>query len=158
MRILLAVDMSECSDAAVRALSAQFAAGDHEVKVLYDVAWEEHLPASYLFAQGSAGAAAVVAFREELLRDANAYVDRVASALRAQGFSVTTEVVAEGDPRTVILDSAANWPADLIVVGSHGRSGLDRFLLGSVSERVVRHAPCSVEVVRTPAAASTRSA
>src|SRR5579883_1346341 len=47
-----------------------------------------------------------------------------------------------------ILDEAAQWGADLIFVGSHGRHGLDRFLLGSVSEAVATHAKCSVEVVR----------
>jgi nucleotide-binding universal stress UspA family protein len=50
----------------------------------------------------------------------------------------------------VILDTAAKWHADLIVIGSHGRKGLDRFLLGSVSEAVARHAPCSVQIVRVP--------
>jgi nucleotide-binding universal stress UspA family protein len=51
-----------------------------------------------------------------------------------------------------IIDHAAEWHADLIVAGSHGWEGLNRFLLGSVSESVVRHAPCSVEVVRTRSA------
>jgi nucleotide-binding universal stress UspA family protein len=50
-----------------------------------------------------------------------------------------------------IVDRAAEWHADLIVLGSHGRHGLDRFLIGSVSEYVARHAPCSVEIVRMPA-------
>ena len=54
-------------------------------------------------------------------------------------------VVEEGDPKTRIIDHAAHWQADVIVLGSHGRKGLDRFLLGSVSEAVARHAPCSVE-------------
>lgn len=53
-----------------------------------------------------------------------------------------------GDPRAIILDEAKAWGADLIVVGSHGRHGLDRVLLGSVSESVALHAHCSVEVVR----------
>lgn len=46
------------------------------------------------------------------------------------------------------------WNADLIMLGSHGKRGLDRFLLGSVSEAVSRHAPCSVEIVRPMAKAS----
>jgi len=53
-----------------------------------------------------------------------------------------------GIPKVVIIDDAKKWGADLIVVGSHGRTGLDRFLLGSVSEAVARHAACSVEIVR----------
>lgn len=72
----------------------------------------------------------------------------------------TKSEVAPGDPKprpndingpkNVILDEAANWHADLIVVGSHGRRGLDRFLLGSVSETVAIYAHCSVEVLRSP--------
>jgi len=54
-----------------------------------------------------------------------------------------------GDPRTVLLDEAKSWGADLIVVGSHGLHDLDRVLLGSVSEAVAMHAHCSVEVVRS---------
>lgn len=54
-----------------------------------------------------------------------------------------------GDPRTVLLDEAKSWGADLVVVGSHGLHGLDRVLLGSVSEAVAMHAHCSVEVVRS---------
>jgi len=53
-----------------------------------------------------------------------------------------------GPPRTVILDEAESWDADLIVVGSHGYRAWERFLLGSVSQAVVSHAKCSVEVVR----------
>jgi nucleotide-binding universal stress UspA family protein len=53
-----------------------------------------------------------------------------------------------GDPRSVILDTAKTWQADLIALGSHGRHGLDRFLMGSVAESVAVHAHCSVVVVR----------
>jgi len=52
-----------------------------------------------------------------------------------------------GDPRSVLLDEAKSWGADLVVVGSHGWHGLDRMLLGSVSETVAMHAHCSVEIV-----------
>jgi nucleotide-binding universal stress UspA family protein len=53
-----------------------------------------------------------------------------------------------GDPRAVLVDEAKSWGADLLVVGSHGRHGLDRVFLGSVSESVAIHAHCSVEVIR----------
>jgi nucleotide-binding universal stress UspA family protein len=52
-------------------------------------------------------------------------------------------------PAKIILDEADQWDPDLIVVGSHGRHGVGRFLLGSVSEAVAMHAHCSVEVVRS---------
>ena len=54
-------------------------------------------------------------------------------------------------PKEAILDEASRWNADLIVVGSHGRGGIDRFLLGSVSEAVALHATCSVEIIRQKA-------
>ena len=65
-------------------------------------------------------------------------------------FSYVTTAVVLGFPKLVILDQAREWRADLIVVGSHGRKGLEHFLMGSVSEAVARHAACSVEIVRPP--------
>ena len=63
-------------------------------------------------------------------------------------FYVSTELV-EGHPKSKIIDIADNWRADMIVLGSHGRTGLSRFLMGSVSQAVVRHAHCSVEIIRS---------
>lgn len=54
-----------------------------------------------------------------------------------------------GDPAQRLIETAESGSDDLIVVGSHRRAGMTRFLLGSVSEKVMRHAPCSVLVVRT---------
>lgn len=69
----------------------------------------------------------------------------------------TSASVLEGKPKDAILEEAKNWNADLIVVGSHGRRGFKRLLLGSVSEAVAMNAPCSVVVVRDIARASRRS-
>jgi nucleotide-binding universal stress UspA family protein len=60
--------------------------------------------------------------------------------------------VREGDPRSVIVDEAEEWGADMIVLGSHGYTGLKRLLLGSVAQSVAAHAHCSVEIVRRKAA------
>ena len=56
--------------------------------------------------------------------------------------------VHEGYIADRILEIAESWPADLIVLGSHGKKGFTRFLLGSVSQSIVSHSPCSVEVVK----------
>jgi len=53
-----------------------------------------------------------------------------------------------GNPATEIVKCAQYWPADLIVIGSHGREGVRRALLGSVAEAVIRHTPCPVLVIR----------
>jgi len=79
-------------------------------------------------------------------------VARTADELEAAGFRTSVRTI-DRDPAHAIVDSARAWGADLIVIGSHGRTGFDRLLLGSVAETVVRRAPCSVEVVRLPAAA-----
>ncbi|MDX1987997.1 MAG: universal stress protein [Candidatus Obscuribacter sp.] len=54
----------------------------------------------------------------------------------------------EGFPKEEIIEYAANWGADLIIVGTHGRKGLGRFVMGSVSQAVCQSAPCSVLLVR----------
>ncbi len=56
--------------------------------------------------------------------------------------------ILHGQPKAAILDEAQDWGADLIVVGSHGMSGMGRFFLGSVSLAVAANSPCSVEIVR----------
>lgn len=63
----------------------------------------------------------------------------------------TAFLVWEGDPGEAIVDAAQAEHADLIVLGTHGRRGVNRSLFGSVSDHVVRHAPCPVVVVRGPA-------
>jgi nucleotide-binding universal stress UspA family protein len=58
--------------------------------------------------------------------------------------------IVEGEPASAILDAARDLSADIIVLGSHGRTGLSRLLMGSVAEHVVRHATCPVLTVKTP--------
>ena len=58
------------------------------------------------------------------------------------------EFVEVGQPASAIVNAAKAWPADIIVIGSHGRGGVRRALVGSVAEAVMRHAPCPVLVIR----------
>jgi nucleotide-binding universal stress UspA family protein len=85
--------------------------------------------------------------RQRQAHDAEQLTRQASERIAAPGLSVDTEV-REGDPRTAIVDAADEWQADLIVVGSHGRTGLTRLVMGSVAQAVVAHAHCSVEVVR----------
>jgi nucleotide-binding universal stress UspA family protein len=150
MKILVAVDGSEFSDAAVSAVIDQFAPRGHEVRLLHAADWERHLTPPYLYAVGAGAAQAVLGRRDEILAEAQQNAERVAARLRAAGFDVSIDVRPEAEAVRNILDVARRWPADLIVVGSHGRSALQKLIYGSVSEAVVRHAPCSVEVVPLP--------
>lgn len=78
--------------------------------------------------------------------------ERFAQALVARGRATGVTVdflVWEGDPGESIVDAAVSEGADMIIVGSHGRGTVGRFLIGSVSDHVVRHAPCPVLVVRS---------
>jgi nucleotide-binding universal stress UspA family protein len=86
-----------------------------------------------------------------LRRQAGSIIERAVSTLKSrmsQNITVSGEFIT-GSPRSVIVDEAKSWNADLIVVGSHGYGMWGRFLLGSVSQSVVSHAKCSVEVVRS---------
>jgi nucleotide-binding universal stress UspA family protein len=144
MKILLAIDDSASSREAIRSVSARFRKEGTELRVLHVV---EPI-AAYISAELIPHFVPRVAkVEEDRRKQAQELVQHAARQLRKTGFKAS-EVVDEGDPKAKIIDQAAKWNADLIVVGSHGWKGLNRFLLGSVSESVVRHAGCSVEVVR----------
>jgi nucleotide-binding universal stress UspA family protein len=66
---------------------------------------------------------------------------------RRSGVSVRF-LVWEGEPGPAIIEAAVAETADLLVVGTHGRGRFERLVLGSVSDHVVRHAPCPVLIVR----------
>jgi universal stress protein A len=76
-------------------------------------------------------------------------LEKWASAARAQGTALRTTVLT-GTAQEAIVKLAGDERADLIVMGTHGRTGLNRALLGSVADRVVRFAPCPVLTVRKP--------
>jgi nucleotide-binding universal stress UspA family protein len=145
MKILLAMDGSDYSHAALQSVISRPWPADTTVKILNVVE-----PPSLLMGREMGGydpefEAVWSALREQ----AKDLVAKAAEKVRAAKLQVSTDLV-EGDPKSQIIDVANQWHADMIVVGSHGRSGLGRFLLGSVSQDVVRHAHCSVEVIRTP--------
>jgi nucleotide-binding universal stress UspA family protein len=144
MKILLAIDDSKFSQAAVQSVIARAWSPGTEAKVLHVVE-----PPSLLLGREMTGFDPEFETVWKALREqAKALITKATDALRQSGLNVTP-ALEEGDPKSKIIDVASDWKADLIVLGSHGRKGLNRFLMGSVSEAVVRHAPCSVEIVRT---------
>lgn len=74
--------------------------------------------------------------------------DKLKEFVSVRGLSPSSDVLF-GSPDSRIVETAEEWHADLIIVGSHGYSRWERLLLGSVSDSVVHHAPCSVFVVRS---------
>ena len=146
MKILLAIDQSNCAQAALQSVVTRPWPSGTEIRVLHVVE-----PPSLLMGREMTGndpefEAVWKALREQ----AKALVSKATEKLRGAGLNASTALV-EGDPKSQIIDVANDWRADLIVLGSHGWKGLYRFMMGSVSEAVVRHAPCSVEIVRTHA-------
>lgn len=84
---------------------------------------------------------------EIIEREGESVVEEAAENCRADGVESVT-VVQRGDPSRVILDYAGDHDIDLIVMGTHGRRGIVRFLLGSVAERVLRLSETPVLAVR----------
>ena len=149
MKILLAIDGSECSDAAVEEISRRPWPEGSSIEVL--TAFELPTPPT------PEGWALPINYFEEmdiaLRKQAHNIIDRAIAKLKPkldQTISLDAQMLP-GSPRNAILDEAEDWGADLIVVGSHGYRAWERFLLGSVSQSVVSHAKCSVEVVRCAA-------
>jgi nucleotide-binding universal stress UspA family protein len=145
VKILLAIDDSTYSEAALDAVVSQTKPSEAEVRLLHVI---EPTP---VYSDGSAWVyyPDYGEVRHEQRQEAEGLIARAAETLRDAGFRVST-AIETGNPKVVLIDDAVSWHADLIVLGSHGRKGLDRFLMGSVSEAVARHAPCSVQIVRKP--------
>ncbi len=88
-----------------------------------------------------------VASSDAEIASAKDNVNKVSEAAEKEGVK-TTSVVTKGKPYEAILETSKQKKVDFIVVGSHGRTGLDRLLMGSVTERVIGHAEAAVLVVK----------
>ena len=97
-----------------------------------------------------AGAGMVDQLLEEETKAHREVVAKAEKLLRDKGLQTEARVLT-GDPRDVLVRTARDEGADLVVVGSHGRSGIAKFILGSVAAHVMTHAPCSVVVVKAKA-------
>ncbi|HEU4729349.1 MAG TPA: universal stress protein [Kofleriaceae bacterium] len=98
----------------------------------------------------------------DAILEVQAVEDKKLAAFRAEALELGAPSVAaklvRGNPWDEIVSAARDdRDIDLIVMGTHGRGGLERALIGSVAERVIRHAPCAVMVVRTPATPARRA-
>ena len=144
MKIIVGIDDSTCSRKALEFVRQIPWPQDSLVIVvsalpeLVPVYGESYVPEAPYFKQ----------IMDEWFRDHRKWVSAAEQSLRDAGLR-TEGKVQVGDPRIVLVDLARAENADLVVVGSHGRTGLSKWLLGSVAAHVVSHAPCSVTVVKT---------
>jgi len=141
--ILVPVDFSACSEEALEyalAFAARFQAGVVLLHVVESVVYPENylnLPTVNDDVQAS------------LIQAAKARLEEQARRLEASRIPVRS-MTRLGRPFAEIADAAKESAADLIILGTHGYTGLKHVLLGSTAERVVRHAPCPVLTVRAP--------
>jgi nucleotide-binding universal stress UspA family protein len=143
-KILVATDGSEFSAAAVRKVAQEPWPKGAEIKIISVPEFTLWL-GEYPYFQR----AQTEELNESAMDAAKAAVALGKDILSRAGLTVTSDVPVDRDsPAKTILEEAKEWGADLIVVGSHGRRGFDRWALGSVSEAVAMNAHCSVEVER----------
>jgi nucleotide-binding universal stress UspA family protein len=138
--ILIPIDFSDSARNIVE-WAAHLANGSETKLVLFHA---YHLPVEF---QQLEGAYLPPDFWANVKSESQASLARHETELRERGHSVES-VVREGYAATAIVDEATEIDADLIVIGTHGLSGLKHMLLGSVAERVVQKAPCPVLTVK----------
>lgn len=144
MKILLATDGSECSQLAARSVAARPWPAGTVVRALSVAEFSLPLLKVPYFSPG-----AMENLRADSMRRAEEAEMSAEEILAEAGLQESgTVAVPVAMPKEVILQNAEEWGAQLIVCGSHGRRGLSRFLLGSVSEAIATHAKCSVEIIR----------
>jgi nucleotide-binding universal stress UspA family protein len=139
-RILVPIDFSEHADLVIE--WAHHLASEHASQLILLHVY--HLPVEF---QQLEGAYLPPDFWANVKKEAEQTLRRYIAKLGEQGFNAEA-VVREGYPATVIVDEAVAQKADLIVIGTHGLSGLKHLLLGSIAERVVQKAPCPVLAVK----------
>ena len=141
-RILVPLDFSEHAESILT--WAGHLAEEHGSRVLLLHVY--HLPVEF---QQLEGAYLPPDFWANVKNEAEQQLDKYAVKLKDTGVEVES-FVREGYPATVIVEEADSLEADLIVIGTHGHSGLKHLLLGSIAERVVQKAPCPVLTVKSP--------
>lgn len=139
--LLVPLDFSELSDATL-ATAVQVLGEGGRATLLHVVEW---MPVV------TEGAFGVYPHRKDIVQLKALSLEKLeAHAARYPNLDVRC-TVSEGKAAHAILEAAGGLDPDLIVIGSHGRSGLDHFLIGSVAERVLRRSPTAVLVVRARA-------
>lgn len=150
-RILCPVDFSDASQHALDHAAALAKWYDSQVAVLH-VLHSPVLPES----PAIVGAGALTAFPPIARRESvDAHLEELVERVRGAGVKAEA-ILDDGNPAARVLETAATLAADLIVMGTHGVTGFERFMLGSVAEKVLRKASCPVVTVPPRAAIAAR--
>lgn len=149
MRILITTDGSDFSKAAVEKC-CQMVVKPEDTAIKIVSVYELTLPLDVFPAPTDFSERLENSAREQ----AEEFAEQAAAMIREyfpdSNIDLTTQI-STGAPEQVLVETAKDWSADLVVVGSHGRGFWERMLLGSTTDALVHHAPCSVLVVRKPA-------
>ncbi len=148
MNILLAIDGSENATAAKEFL-CHFPIPDQSKVTLVSVIDNKNLTEGKGDKAGADQREALNLVQKSLYSEAEQLLEGQAKQLKAAGLDTTTKVFS-GHPANEIIEFSKELKADLIVVGSCGMTGFKHLLLGSVSEKILQHAPCSVLIVKEP--------
>lgn len=143
-RILVPVDGSSTSDIALREATKFVTDRNAELRIIHVI--EDVVP------MGDVEFLNINEIREALRQTGQKILTKAEAGARAAGTKAETRLIesppAGGRLASVIADEAKAWPADLIVIGTHGRRGIDHLLMGSVAEGVARRSPVPVLLVR----------
>lgn len=148
MKVLLATDGTKQSDAAVEILD-RFCLNDGDtvtIITVIDMAVPMTIDIYGGFLPDTSELEKIA--RENAARVLDQTAERVRGFCKSGNVSITTDTLF-GSPESRIVETAEQSETDLIIIGSHGYNAWERLLLGSISDSVVRHAPCSVLVVRS---------
>jgi nucleotide-binding universal stress UspA family protein len=142
--ILVPTDFSQDAELAITAAHRLLAPVDRDARMILVHAF--NLPIEYT-AYGAIPTS--IRYLEDAGLESERLLEEMRQRLLREGLEVET-VAREGDPALVVAEEAERGGADLIAMGTHGRSALRQLLMGSTAERVLQHAPCPVMTIRRP--------
>jgi nucleotide-binding universal stress UspA family protein len=148
-RVLVGVDGSDRADRAVEWLRQFPLPVGCEVQIVTVLPAMEDLVRTQLLPRFGLSYRSARALADRQKGQIEKHLDVLAARLTDAGEEVVVEIW-HGDPALALIQGAEEAQADLVVVGSHGHSAVERFFIGSVSEKVLRHAHCSVLIVKPP--------
>jgi nucleotide-binding universal stress UspA family protein len=149
--ILVPLDGSELSEKAIEHVK-HLAGTETEITLLVAVDSPDYIAYSMYGTQPIAPVAPMSSrfdyqsLADEMLTQSRAYLERIAEDLKKDGYRVH-QIVETGMPAELIVETAQKLGVDAIVMSTHGRSGLSRWILGSVTSKVLSAAPCPVYVI-----------